>query len=162
MEETAQGEWIDVPPVGGQGGSCKADLIEFGDVSIWNRQAQLGKVSSSQTVFKLPFGSPLTWYCLGVARTNAYSNIFAIRMASGCFIVKNRSNLHVADRWNPHSFLGFQWVCVYPALSEFSLTPWLLNVGDQLSAILGCLGYRKSTPAGRSRLSIRKVTSWKN
>ncbi|MGJ3244494.1 MAG: Uma2 family endonuclease [Elainellaceae cyanobacterium] len=55
IERTAQGELIEVPPVGGEGGSREADLI--GDVLIWNRQTQLGKVFSSQSAFKLPFGS---------------------------------------------------------------------------------------------------------
>ncbi|MEM9505806.1 MAG: Uma2 family endonuclease, partial [Cyanobacteria bacterium P01_E01_bin.43] len=55
MERTAQGELINVSPVGGEGGSREADLI--GDVIIWNRQAQLGKVFSSQSAFKLPLGS---------------------------------------------------------------------------------------------------------
>lgn len=55
IERTAHGELVDVSPVGGEGGSREADLI--GDVIIWNRQAQLGKVFSSQSAFRLPFGS---------------------------------------------------------------------------------------------------------
>ncbi|MEO0378033.1 MAG: Uma2 family endonuclease [Cyanobacteria bacterium P01_A01_bin.17] len=55
MERTAQGELVDVSPVGGEGSSREADLI--GDLIIWNRQTQLGKVFSSQGAFKLPFGS---------------------------------------------------------------------------------------------------------
>jgi Uma2 family endonuclease len=55
LERTAQGELVDVSPVGGEGGSREADLI--GDVIIWNRQTQLGKVFSSQSAFRLPFGS---------------------------------------------------------------------------------------------------------
>lgn len=55
MERTAQGELVDVSPAGGEGGSREADLI--GDVIIWNRQTRLGKVFSSQSAFKLTFGS---------------------------------------------------------------------------------------------------------
>jgi Uma2 family endonuclease len=55
MERTAQGELIEVSPVGGEGSSREADLI--GDVIFWNRQTQLGKVFSSQGAFRLPFGS---------------------------------------------------------------------------------------------------------
>lgn len=55
MERTAQRELIDVSPVGGEGSSREADLI--GDLIIWNRQTQLGKVFSSQGAFKLPFCS---------------------------------------------------------------------------------------------------------
>ena len=55
IERTAQGELVDVAPVGGEGSSREADLI--GDLIIWNRQTKLGKVFSSQGAFKLPFGS---------------------------------------------------------------------------------------------------------
>ena len=55
IERTAQGELIDVSPVGGKGGRQEANLI--GDVIIWNRQTQLGEVFSSQSAFRLPFGS---------------------------------------------------------------------------------------------------------
>ncbi|NET49823.1 MAG: Uma2 family endonuclease [Merismopedia sp. SIO2A8] len=55
IERTAQGEIIEVSPVGGEGSSQEADLIA--DVIIWNRQTKLGKVFSSQGAFRLPFGS---------------------------------------------------------------------------------------------------------
>ncbi|NEQ95475.1 MAG: Uma2 family endonuclease [Cyanothece sp. SIO2G6] len=55
MERTAQGEIIDVSPVGGEDGNREAELI--GDIIIWNRQTKLGKVFSSQGAFRLPFGS---------------------------------------------------------------------------------------------------------
>ncbi|MEA5447651.1 Uma2 family endonuclease [Leptolyngbya sp. CCNP1308] len=55
IERTAQGELVEVAPVGGEGSSQEADLI--GDLIIWNRQTKLGKVFSSQGAFKLPFGS---------------------------------------------------------------------------------------------------------
>jgi Uma2 family endonuclease len=55
FERTAQGELIIVAPVGGEGGSREADLI--GDLVYWNRQAQMGKLFSSSTCFKLPNGA---------------------------------------------------------------------------------------------------------
>lgn len=55
IERTAQGELVEVAPVGGEGSSQEADLI--GDLIIWNRRTKLGKVFSSQGGFKLPFGS---------------------------------------------------------------------------------------------------------
>ena len=55
FERTAQGELVIVSPVGGEGGSREADLI--GDLVYWNRRAQLGKVFSSSTCFKLPNGA---------------------------------------------------------------------------------------------------------
>ncbi|WP_416672591.1 Uma2 family endonuclease [Egbenema bharatensis] len=54
LERTAKGELIIVSPVGGVGGSQGADLIT--DLSIWNRQMQMGKVFSSSTIFSLPNG----------------------------------------------------------------------------------------------------------
>jgi len=58
FERTAQGELVIVAPVGGEGGSREADLI--GDLVFWNRRAQLGKVFSSSTCFKLPNGANLS------------------------------------------------------------------------------------------------------
>ena len=55
IERTAQGELVEVAPVGGEGSSREADLI--GELIIWNRQTRLGIVFSSQGAFKLPFGS---------------------------------------------------------------------------------------------------------
>ncbi|MGF1477958.1 MAG: Uma2 family endonuclease [Cyanophyceae cyanobacterium] len=55
LEMSAAGELIIVPPVGGESGSQEADLIT--DLSIWNRQAKLGKVFSSSTIFILPNGA---------------------------------------------------------------------------------------------------------
>lgn len=54
LEETAQGELIIMPPVGGVSGNRESDLTA--DVVIWNRQTQLGKVFSSSTIFILPQG----------------------------------------------------------------------------------------------------------
>ncbi len=55
LELTAQGVLIVMSPVGGEIGGREADLIT--DLNIWNRQARLGKVFSSSTIFRLPLGS---------------------------------------------------------------------------------------------------------
>jgi Uma2 family endonuclease len=55
LERTATGELIIMSPVGGESGNLEAGLIT--DLEIWNRQTKLGKVFSSSTIFKLPFGA---------------------------------------------------------------------------------------------------------
>jgi Uma2 family endonuclease len=55
LEMNAAGELIIVPPVGGESGNQEADLIT--DLNNWNRQAKLGKVFSSSTIFILPNGA---------------------------------------------------------------------------------------------------------
>jgi Uma2 family endonuclease len=54
LEETAQGELIIMPPVGGISGNRESDLNGY--LWLWNRQTQLGKVFSSSTIFILPQG----------------------------------------------------------------------------------------------------------
>jgi Uma2 family endonuclease len=54
LERNQRGELIIVSPVGRESGSQEADLI--GDLVIWNRQTQIGKVFSSSTIFNLPQG----------------------------------------------------------------------------------------------------------
>ncbi|QIZ72189.1 Uma2 family endonuclease [Oxynema aestuarii] len=54
LERTAKGELVIMPPVGGISGGREADLI--GLLWVWNRQSQLGKVFSSNTLFRLPEG----------------------------------------------------------------------------------------------------------
>ncbi len=54
MERSPEGELIIMSPVGGGSGRKEADYIT--DLSLWNRQAGLGVVFSSSTVFKLPGG----------------------------------------------------------------------------------------------------------
>jgi Uma2 family endonuclease len=55
LEMSAVGELVIVSPVGGESGNQEAGLI--GDLEIWNRQAKLGKVFSSSTIFILPNGA---------------------------------------------------------------------------------------------------------
>jgi Uma2 family endonuclease len=54
LELTAEGELIIMAPVGG--GSGKREIELGTDLTIWNRQTQLGEVFSSSTIFKLPLG----------------------------------------------------------------------------------------------------------
>ncbi len=54
LERNPQGELIIMSPVGGESGKKEANLIV--DISLWNRQTQLGVVFSSSTVFSLPHG----------------------------------------------------------------------------------------------------------
>jgi Uma2 family endonuclease len=54
IERDAAGRLIVMSPVGGDSGSREMAL--GGEVYIWNRQTQLGKVFSSSTLFKLPGG----------------------------------------------------------------------------------------------------------
>jgi Uma2 family endonuclease len=55
FERNATGDLVIMPPVGGESGGREADVI--GDLVVWNRQAQLGKVFSSSSGFKLPNGA---------------------------------------------------------------------------------------------------------
>ena len=54
LEQTAKGELVIMPPVGGVSGNREADLIT--DLNLWNRQTQRGRVFSSSTIFRLPNG----------------------------------------------------------------------------------------------------------
>lgn len=54
LERNAQGGLIIVSPVGGDSGSREMELGT--DLTLWNRQTNLGKVFSSSTLFKLPGG----------------------------------------------------------------------------------------------------------
>jgi Uma2 family endonuclease len=55
LELTAAGVLIIMSPVGGESGSQELELGT--DLTLWNRQTELGKVFSSSTIFKLPLGS---------------------------------------------------------------------------------------------------------
>lgn len=54
LERSPQGVLLVMAPVGGDSGSREMDL--GGEVYLWNRQIQAGKVFSSSTLFKLPGG----------------------------------------------------------------------------------------------------------
>ncbi|EDX72076.1 conserved hypothetical protein [Coleofasciculus chthonoplastes PCC 7420] len=54
LEQTAKGELLIMPPVGGVSGNRESDFN--GQLWLWNRQTQLGKVFSSSTIFRLPNG----------------------------------------------------------------------------------------------------------
>jgi Uma2 family endonuclease len=55
FELTATGELVVMPPVGGESGNSELEL--GGELFVWNRQARLGKVFSSSTIFVLPNGA---------------------------------------------------------------------------------------------------------
>jgi Uma2 family endonuclease len=55
MERTTEGELIVMPPTGSEGGIYNAEITT--DITIWNRQTQLGKVFDSSTGFRLPNGA---------------------------------------------------------------------------------------------------------
>ena len=52
LERNPQGALIIMSPVGGSSGSRELELGT--DLTVWNRQTNLGKVFSSSTLFKLP------------------------------------------------------------------------------------------------------------
>lgn len=54
IERSARGVLLFMSPVGGESGSREMDL--GGELYVWNKQIDLGKVFSSSTVFKLPGG----------------------------------------------------------------------------------------------------------
>jgi Uma2 family endonuclease len=54
IERSAKGALIVMTPVGGEGGSYEMEL--GADLTLWNRQTNLGKTFSSSTLFKLPNG----------------------------------------------------------------------------------------------------------
>lgn len=54
FERNSQGALILMSPVGGGSGNREMEL--GADLTVWNRQTQLGKVFSSSTLFKLPGG----------------------------------------------------------------------------------------------------------
>lgn len=54
LERNPQGALIIISPVGGASGSRELELGT--DLTVWNRQTNLGKVFSSSTLFKLPNG----------------------------------------------------------------------------------------------------------
>jgi Uma2 family endonuclease len=55
LERSAKGILIVMPPVGGESGYQEMGL--GGELYLWNKQTNLGKVFSSSTLFKLPGGS---------------------------------------------------------------------------------------------------------
>lgn len=54
IERTAKGVLLVMSPVGGESGNREMEL--GGELYIWNKQTQLGKVFSSSTIFELPNG----------------------------------------------------------------------------------------------------------
>lgn len=55
LERTATGELVVMSPTGSESGNRNSELTA--DVTLWNRQARLGKVFDSSTGFRLPNGA---------------------------------------------------------------------------------------------------------
>ncbi|MEM8603840.1 MAG: Uma2 family endonuclease [Cyanobacteria bacterium P01_H01_bin.121] len=55
IERTAQGELVEVAPVGGQGSRQEGSL--YFEVELWNRQTELGYTTGSSGGYRLPLGS---------------------------------------------------------------------------------------------------------
>lgn len=55
LELSAEGELVIMAPTGGESGIRNSDLTT--DLTLWNRQTQLGKVFDSSTEFHLPNGA---------------------------------------------------------------------------------------------------------
>ncbi|MGG6297721.1 Uma2 family endonuclease [Leptolyngbya sp. AN02str] len=74
IERSAKGALIVMSPVGGEGGSYEMEL--GADLTLWNRQTNLGKTFSSSTLFKLPTGGDRSLLGLvagsGVALTHRF------------------------------------------------------------------------------------------
>lgn len=68
LERTVKGELVIMPPVGGVSGNRESDLN--GELWLWNRQTQLGKVFSSSTIFRLPKGGDRSPDVAWVAKEN--------------------------------------------------------------------------------------------
>lgn len=100
FERTANGELIIVAPVGGGGSNREADLIT--DVSIWNRQTQLGKVFSSSGLFSLPQGgdrSPdVAWIALERWQALSLEEQEGVPLICPDFVIELRSR---TDRLKP-------------------------------------------------------------
>ncbi|MEL6322056.1 MAG: Uma2 family endonuclease [Cyanobacteria bacterium J06626_14] len=132
IERTAQGELVDVSPVGGEGSSREAELIA--DIIIWNRQTQLGKVFSSQGAFRLPFGSTraadVAW--VQQNRWDALTPEQQIRFPPICpdFVIELRSQSVSNGVVKPQSLSELRIKMTEYVASGLRLG-WLINPPDQ-------------------------------
>ncbi|MGB3691475.1 MAG: Uma2 family endonuclease [Spirulinaceae cyanobacterium] len=128
MERSPTGELIIMPPVGGESGEKEADYII--NLGIWNRQAKLGKVFSSSTVFKLPNGgdrSPdAAW--VELERWNGLTGEEKKKFPPLCpdFVIELRSE---SDRLKPLQEKMREYLASGLRLG------WLINPQDQLVEI---------------------------
>lgn len=132
IERTAQGELVEMSPVGGEGSSREADLI--GDLIIWNRQTQLGIVFSSQGAFRLPIGSTrapdVAW--VAKARWEALTPENRIQFPPICpdFIIELRSQSISEGKIKPQSLAELRNRMMEYVASGLRLG-WLVNPQDQ-------------------------------
>jgi Uma2 family endonuclease len=132
FERTAQGELVEMAPVGSAGGSQEADFII--DLGIWNRQTQLGKVFSSQTGFRLPIGSTrapdAAWVTM--ERWNALTPEQQIGFAPICpdFVIELRSQSISEGKIKPQSLAELRSRMMEYVASGLRLG-WLINPQDQ-------------------------------
>ncbi|MEM9212981.1 MAG: Uma2 family endonuclease [Cyanobacteria bacterium P01_F01_bin.150] len=133
MERTAQGEILEVSPVGGEGSNQEAGLIT--DVMIWNRQTKLGKVFSSQGAFRLPFGSTraadVAW--VRQDRWDALTREEQIRFPPICpdFVIELRSQSVSANGVVKPQSLSELRAKMTEYLASGLRLGWLINPQDQ-------------------------------
>ena len=132
FERTAQGELVEMSPVGGEGSSAEADLIT--DLSNWNRQTQLGKVFSSQGGFRLPIGSTRAPDAAWVTneRWAALAPEDRIRFPPICpdFVIELRSQSISQGKIKPQSLDELRHRMMEYVASGLRLG-WLINPHDQ-------------------------------
>ena len=132
IERTAQGELIEMSPVGGEGSSNEADFII--DLGNWNRETQLGKVFSSQGAFRLPIGSTRAPDVAWVAkdRWEALTPEDRIRFPPICpdFVIELRSQSISQGKIKPQSLDELRSRMMEYVASGLRLG-WLINPQDQ-------------------------------
>ncbi|WP_204138103.1 Uma2 family endonuclease [Halomicronema sp. CCY15110] len=132
MERTAQGELVNVSPVGGEGSNQEATLII--KVGIWNERTQLGQVFSSQGAFRLPFGSTrapdVAW--LSQDRWDALTPEQRIGFPPICpdFVIELRSYSLSGGQLKPQSLAELRTKMTEYVASGLRLG-WLINPPDQ-------------------------------
>jgi Uma2 family endonuclease len=132
IERTAQGELIEMSPVGGEGRHREAELI--GDLIIWNCQTQLGIVFSSQGAFRLSIGSTRAPDVAWVAkeRWEALTPEDRIRFSPICpdFVIELRSPSISEGKIKPQFLAELRGRMVEYGASGLCLG-WLINPQDQ-------------------------------
>jgi Uma2 family endonuclease len=132
FERTAQGELVEMAPVGGEGSSKEADFII--DLGNWNRETQLGKVFSSQGGFRLPIGSTRAPDIAWVAkdRWESLTPEDRIRFPPICpdFVIELRSQSISQGKIKPQSLDELRSRMMEYVASGLRLG-WLINPQDQ-------------------------------
>jgi Uma2 family endonuclease len=132
FERTAQGELVEMAPVGSAGGSQEADFII--DLGIWNRKTKLGKVFSSQSGLRLPIGATrapdAAW--VAIERWNALAPVQQVGFAPICpdFVIELRSQSISEGKIKPQSLEELRSRMMEYVASGLRLG-WLINSQDQ-------------------------------